>query len=362
MGPLLKSSQEAGLEGMAKKRFPYQVTVEDFFEPADMLRNSFAQLIHCNEPNRIVIVPSVSYALANVAKNLEINAGENIVLINEQFPSNVYPWKRVADEKKAEIRFVSSPKSFQNRGKVWNESILETIDNQTRLVSMEQIDWADGTLFDLEAIRKRTREVGALLVIDGTQSVGAFPFDQNKIQADMLVCGAYKWLLGPYAIGLAYYGEYFDDGTPIEESWMNRLGSEQFSSLVNYVDQYQEGALRYEVGEHSKFIQIPMLLKSLEQIRDWGVSNIQQYCQNLNQDALGQLSDWGYHIEEEAFRSPHLVGVRIPEGVSLDRLKNSLDRENIIVSMRGDAIRLSFHLYIEKRDIEKLLNAFKAAL
>jgi selenocysteine lyase/cysteine desulfurase len=111
-------------------------------------------------------------------------------------------------------------KDLTQRGSVWNEKILSAIDNNTRAVALGNVHWADGTLFQLEEIRKRTRDVGALLIVDGTQSVGVMPFDVKKIQPDALVCAGYKWLLGPYSIGLAYYSEYFDEGTPIEESWL----------------------------------------------------------------------------------------------------------------------------------------------
>ena len=134
--------------------------------------------------------------------------------------------------------------------------------------------------FNLEQIRKRTRDVGALLIIDGTQSVGVLPFDVKKIQPDALVCAGYKWLLGPYSIGLAYYGEYFDDGKPIEESWLNRMDSEDFSALVNYQASYQSGALRYDVGEHSNFVLVPMLIKSIKQLNQWGVANAQEYIKS----------------------------------------------------------------------------------
>ena len=84
------------------------------------------------------------------------------------------------------------------------------------------VHWADGTIFDMKKIRKKTSENNALLIIDGTQSIGSMPFNLNEIQPDALVCAGYKWLMGPYGSGLAYYGKYFDDGKPIEESWINR--------------------------------------------------------------------------------------------------------------------------------------------
>ncbi len=176
---------------------------------------------------------------------------------------------RLCDENKAQLKTISPPENLADRGKIWNERIVEAIDRNTRLVALGNVHWADGTKFNLLEIRKRTRDVGALLVIDGTQSVGALPFDVSKIQPDALVCAGYKWLLGPYAIGIAYYGEYFDDGKPIEENWINRKLSEDFTALVNYKSEYQPGALRYEVGERSNFILVPMMTAALKQINRW---------------------------------------------------------------------------------------------
>ena len=110
------------------------------------------------------------------------------------------------------MQAISPPSILNGRGKEWNERILNSIDTKTKLVSLGHVHWADGTLFQLTDIRKRTKEVGALLVIDGTQSVGALPFDVDVIQPDALICGGYKWLMGPYSLGYAYYGEYFDQG------------------------------------------------------------------------------------------------------------------------------------------------------
>ena len=89
------------------------------------------------------------------------------------------------------------------------------------------------------ALRQRTHEVGAQLVIDGTQSVGALPINVQELQPDALICAGYKWLMGPYSIALAYYGPYFDQGEPLEEGWINRYGSEDFTNLVQYQDRYQ---------------------------------------------------------------------------------------------------------------------------
>lgn len=357
MSPLLKSVEKAGIRGVRKKRNPAAISVDDFFTATELLRSAYARLINAPEPRRIVVIPSVSYGMANVVRNLPISRGEHIIVAAEQFPSNYYPWKTLCDEAGAEVKIVEPPEGYNNRGKKWNERILEAIHSKTRAVAIGHVHWADGTRFDLQAIRKRTRDVGALLIIDGTQSVGAMPFDVQKIQPDALVCASYKWLLGPYSIGLAYYGEFFDNGKPIEENWINRSASEDFAGLVNYKDTYQPGALRYEVGEHSNFILVPMLLTAIGQLNNWGVERIQEYCQHLSGPAIAHLQEKGLIIEDSAWRGAHLFGVRLPRQMEMEKVKKSLLKNNVFVSYRGNAIRISPNVYNTIHDMQRLVKA-----
>ncbi len=355
MSPLLKSVEKAGVRGVRRKRNPAQIHPEDFFTVTTTLRHEFAKLINVSDPSRIAIVPSVSYGLATATKNLKIGKGQHVLVAAEQFPSNYYPWKTVCAEAGADVKIVSPEKNFKDRGKIWNQKFLESISSETRAVAMAHAHWTDGTVFDLEAIRKRTREVGALLIIDGTQSVGAFPFDVRKIQPDALVCAGYKWLLGPYSIGLAYYGEYFNDGKPIEENWIHRLDSENFSGLVNYEAGYQPGAARFGMGEHSNFILAPMALKSIAQINRWGVGNIQDYCKSITENSIAILREKGFLIEEMPYRAAHLFGIRHSKGLDPEKLKEKLNKYNVSVSVRGDAIRVSPHLYNDAQDLARLV-------
>jgi selenocysteine lyase/cysteine desulfurase len=362
MSPLLKSVEKVGVSAVRKKRNPVNISQPDFFTETELLRSEYAKLINAPDPKRIVIIPSVSYGMANVVRNLDIKKGQHIIVATEQFPSNVYPWQRLCEDAGAQIISVAPPDNYSNRGKRWNEKILESINANTKAVAIGQVHWADGTRFDLEAIRKRTREVGALLVIDGTQSVGALPFDVQHIQPDALICAGYKWLLGPYSIGLAYYGSYFDNGKPVEENWINRLNSEDFAGLVNYQSQYQPGALRYEVGEHSNFILLPMLLKAIKQLNNWGPERIQEYCRHIGQPTLEKLAEKGFIIEDEAWRSAHLFGIRLPGNVNMDDVKKSLLKHNVYVSFRGNAIRIAPNVYNTEKDFEKLYKALTKAL
>lgn len=354
MSPLLKSVEKVGAEALVKKRNPTLISQEDFFTDSQKLRAEFAKLINCKESDRIAIVPSVSYGMANVVRNISIEKTQHVLVAAEQFPSNYYPWQRLCEEKGGEVKIIAPAPTREQRGKIWNERILESITRQTKVVALGNVHWADGTLFDLLAIRKRTKEVGALLIIDGTQSVGALPFDLEKVKPDALVCAGYKWLLGPYALGLSYYGEYFDGGKPVEENWINRKNSENFAGLVNYEPNYQSGALRYEVGEHSNFILVPMLLKALEQLNKWKPENIQAYCKSITKRAIDELLDLGFWIEDEAYRTFHLFGIRLPQELDIQKIKTELLRKKIYVSYRGDAIRISPNVYNTKDDLEKL--------
>jgi selenocysteine lyase/cysteine desulfurase len=355
MSPLLKQVEKAGIEGMIKKRNPAAISPDDFFNDTELVRAEFAKLINTKETKRVVIIPSVSYGLANVANNLNLKKGQHVIVASEQFPSNFYPWQALGNADSVNI--ISPPEEFKNRGKVWNQRILEAINSKTRAVAIGHVHWADGTLFDLMKIRKRTSDVGALLIIDGSQSVGALPFDVNKIKPDALITAGYKWLLGPYSIGLAYYGEYFDKGNPIEQNWINRINSENFADLVKYQKQYQPGALRYEVGEHSNFILLPMLLKAVQQINAWGVAEIQAYAKAITSPVISKLTEQGYLIEDEKYRASHLFGIRPPSNISMTLLKEILTLNKISVSVRGNAIRVSPHLYNDAADMKRLFNA-----
>jgi selenocysteine lyase/cysteine desulfurase len=354
MAPQMRSVTVAGQAALVRKENPISISVEDFFTDSEKLRHELATLIHCAQPKRIAIIPSVSYGMANVAHNLRLEPGQEMVVTGGQFPSNVYPWMRLAEQHQARLVSVEAPPIGENRAQQWNQRILEAITPATRLVALGHVHWADGTLFDLKAIRQRTRDVGALLVIDGTQSVGALPFSVEEIQPDALVCAGYKWLLGPYAMGFAYYGPAFDGGVPIEENWINREASEDFRGLVNYRTTYQSGALRYEVGEHSNFILLPMFLEAIRQINRWGEGTIQEYTREISEEAIVSLQQAGFFIEHERGRAHHLFGVGLPKGKDMATVQAQLVEAKIYVSVRGEFIRVAPHVYNTSLHLQRL--------
>ena len=358
MAPLAAAVRAAGIRGIDRRTTPHLIRPEDFFDESDHLRCLFSRVVNAPDANRVAIVPSVSYGLAAVARNVPASRGDNVVVLEEQFPSNVYVWRRLCAERGLELRTVEAPPpDARGRGLEWNIRLLSSIDRRTALVSVPHVHWADGTLFDLERVGERARDCGALLAVDGTQSVGAMPFDVQRVRPDALVCAGYKWLLGPYSTGLAYYGPAFDEGTPIEENWITRRGSEAFAGLVRYRDEYQPAALRYDVGERSNFVLLPMLVAALELVLEWTVPAIEAYCRALTGPLARTLRERGHRVEEPRWRGGHLFGVRVRESVDRARLAERLQERQVAVSFRGDAIRVAPHLYNDADDTAALLDA-----
>ncbi len=360
MGPLPTRTQEAGIAGVRAKGMPAAIEPDDFFRQSDEARALFARIIGADDAGRVAIVPSVSYGIAIAARNLRCNAGNTIVTAAEQFPSNVYAWRRLAAERSAELRMIAA-RSESARGESWTEALLDAIDERCAIVALPHVHWTDGTRFDLESIGARAREVGAALVIDATQSVGALPFELARIRPDAVICAAYKWLLGPYGIGFAWLGERFDDGVPLEETWIGREQSEDFQHLIDYRDAYQPGVARFDVGERSNFILLPMAIESMRLVLECDAGRIQQYCDTLFGAVVEDAVSLGYRIEARSWRGAHLFGLRTPKHVDITALGAALRARNIHVSLRGSAVRVSPNVYNDEADARALLTVLRSA-
>jgi selenocysteine lyase/cysteine desulfurase len=206
MSPLMKKVVAEGHKSVALKGQPWQISPPDFFSTPERARALFAQLINA-QADDIAIIPSCSYGTATAANNLPINKGQEILVLQDQFPSHVYPWRELAADKDAEI--ITIPRGG-NDG--WTPRILAAITANTAIVALPHCHWTDGSLVDLVAVGRRCREVGAALAIDMTQSIAALPFDVAEIQPDFAVAAGYKWMMGPYSLGFMYVAPQHQDG------------------------------------------------------------------------------------------------------------------------------------------------------
>ena len=353
MSPQLRSARVVGERAVARKSRPWEITPSDFFEDAEKSRALFARLVG-GEPDGVALVPSVSYGIGVAAANVPVREGERILILEDQFPSNVYPWRELA--KRTGTRLVTVPRPDDHD---WTSVVVDLLDEGTAVVAVPNCHWTDGSLLDLGRVGESARRVGAALVVDGIQSLGAHPFDVREVRPDFLVASAYKWLLGPYGIGFLYAGERWREGTPIEHNWINRRGSEDFSRLVGYQDAFQPGARRYDVGERSNFALLPMANEALRRILDWGVDNVSETIGELTGLIEREAKDRGIEAIPAERRARHIVGLKLGSAVAGD-LAARLAGENVFVSVRGESARVSPHLYNTERDVERLFAALAA--
>jgi selenocysteine lyase/cysteine desulfurase len=355
MAPQMKSVTEAGVDAVRAKESPWTLTAPQWFSGAETLRALVARLLDV-ESDGIALVPGVSYGIAIAARNLTVSPTQTIVLLDQEFPSNVYTWREVVRKTGCRIRTVR-----RSGNTSWTEALEDAIDEKTAIVAAPQCHWTDGSKVDLERIGKRVQEVGAALVIDASQSLGACPLDMSRVQPDFLVSVGYKWLLGPYGLGYLYVApKWRQGGMPLEQSWLTRAGSEDFARLVDYRDEYRPGARRFDMGEFPQFVLVPMAIAALHQILAWGVNNIQEAISALTGSIAEFAQDEGYTVLPQDERCGHMLGIRYPEGVPSE-LAGLLREARVIVSIRGDSIRIAPHLYNHRNDIERLFEVLRAA-
>ena len=350
MGPLPIAACEAGQRGLARKLHPWTIPDADFFADTQRLRPLLAKLIGADEAG-IAFVPSVSYGLATAARNLALEKGQKILLLADQFPSNVYTWREHARATGAVIETVAAAGNVS-----LSDALLDAITPDTGLVACAQVRWIDGARIDLAAVGARCREVGAALVLDLTQSCGAMVFDVDEVKPDFVVTAGYKWLLGPYATGFLYAAPHRRGGTPLEQNWITREGATDFSRLIDYTDAYAPGAERYDMGARSNFALLPALQASVQQILDWGVANIEATLGHQNRALAEALEERGLTTGPESGRGPHYLGALLPQ-TAPDDLTARLRSENIYVSKRASRLRITPHLFTTQSDIARFLGA-----
>lgn len=354
ISPLLRAAQEAGVAAVARKARPWRIMPRDFFSDAQVARDLFARLIGADAEG-VALIPSASYGMAVAAANLRIAPGRRIVVLAEQFPSNVYPWQALAQRVGAVVETVPRPPDHD-----WTTAVVARIDERAAVVAVPNCHWTDGGLIDLPRVAERARAAGAALVVDATQSLGAYPLDVGAARPDFLVAAGYKWLLGPYSLGFLYVAPPYREGTPIEYGWLGRAGSEDFSRLVEYATDFQPGARRFDVGEHSNFILLPIAIAALRQLLAWGVSAIAATLAVITAEIERRAVALGLHPVPADRRASHLIGIRVPAGAA--DLGARLAAANVFVSVRGHSMRVSPHLYNTQEDVRRLFSVLVGAV
>ncbi|MCF8473273.1 MAG: aminotransferase class V-fold PLP-dependent enzyme [Emcibacter sp.] len=355
ISPIMTESAKIGKKAVATKMHPWEITINDFIDLPKKACAIMSKMIGAEEHD-VALIPSASYGIGIAALNLPLKRGQKILLLSEQFPSNVYPWQVMAKACGAEIITIARPKNGD-----WTTALCNAIDQDTAIVACGQVHWIYGSKLDLVKVGKTVRAMGAALVLDLTQSLGVMPFSVRDVDPDFMVAAGYKWLLGPYSHGYIYVAPRHQNGIPLEENWFARKGSEDFSGLVDYQPDYEPGAGRFNVGERSNFMLNPIAIHGLEQLNSWGADAIEAYVSKLTEKIAENAKDLGLIVADKAYRSSHLIGLEFRQTMPKE-LATVLAKKKIFVSMRGNTMRVSSHIYNDEHDVDNLFSVLKELL
>jgi selenocysteine lyase/cysteine desulfurase len=350
MSPLMKTVIETGVAGLARKAHPWELTPDKFFTGADEFRATAAQLLDCSA-ECIAIVPSASYGIATAARNFPVKKGQSILVLAEQFPSNYYSWQRLAEDNGASLKVVPWPSDKDND---WTAAVLDSLSADVAIAALPHVQWTSGGRLDLVRIGEACRKIGAALALDLTQSLGALPFSVHDVQPDFAVAASYKWLLGPYSVGLLYVAPKWHGGKPLEENWIQRANARDFSSLILYTENYDDGARRFDMGERSNFALLPAAVRGMKQLLEWDVRQISETAGALNRQLASAAAEVGFSAPAEPWRAPHYLALRRKETIPRE-LPEALAREKVFVSVRGSSIRVTPNIYNTPEDAERLI-------
>jgi selenocysteine lyase/cysteine desulfurase len=350
--PQLNDSRNRLLSGVHAKCHPWERTPSGFFEDAEIIRQLSARIFG-GDADGYAVIPAASYGLSTAARAIEpqLKTGDQILVIAEEFPSNVLPWKRVAQETGAVLITVPTPKHGD-----WTQAIIENLNENIKVLAISTCHWTNGAFIDLLRVSNACRAIGCILVVDATQSLGAMPFFIDVIKPDFLVAAGYKWLLCPYGFSLLYVSKQWRDSRPLEETWLARENAEDFAALVKYSDKYMPGSRRFDVGEKCTSTILPGAIAALEQIEKWGIPEIANSLSIINEQIASHLKQLGFELPDDPQRCPHMFGAILPEHYK-GNLVNELKARNIYISQRGNALRFAPHLHINGHDMDRLLSS-----
>ena len=354
LAPHLHSVRTAGDRALDKRGRPWTIDPADWFSDVERLRLLFGQILG-TDAEGVALIPATSYGFAVAARNLHVEADERIVVLAEEYPSGIYTWRQLARETGAELVTVTrdAPQS-------WTEAILERLDERTSIISVPNVHWTDGALIELDKVAARAQELDARLVIDASQSAGAMPLDVTVLRPDFVIAVGYKWLLGPFGLGYMYVAEQHRQGQALEQNWILRADSEDFARLVDYRDELQPGARRYDVGQRTNFELTPMAIAALQQILDWGVERIAATLAQRTSQIAARARELDLAPLPDAQRGPHMLGIDLPEAARSSTLE-ALDENSCYAAIRSGSLRIAPHLHITDRDLDSLFAGLAAA-
>ena len=320
----------------------------DWESAIETTRSRSARLINADS-RQIAFVKNTTEGLCFAANGIDWRRGDNVVLNDLEFPSNVYPWLNLSREG-VETRMVKSVD-----GRLTVDAISDRIDSRTRAVSISHVEYGNGFRNDIAAIGALCRQEGVCFVVDAIQSLGQTPVDVDAMNIDILTADGHKWLLSPEGIGIFYCAPHMTERLRLYE-----VGWNSVADAGNY-DVYDPTpaptARRFECGSHNT-LGIHALGASLELLLEVGIDVVQERLRLLTDRLAEALRDAGYRVLSPRGESEWSGIVTFDSPVhETEDLHRTLRSHQIIGARRGGGIRISPHFYNTEEEVLRVTDA-----
>lgn len=319
------------------------------------LRHSAAEMINCST-EEIALVANTTAAINFVADGFHWNKGDNLVLPQGEFPSNVYPWMNLED-RGVEIRQVPLLD-----GKVDLDALDRACDDKTRIVAISWVAFNSGYRIDVNRAVEIAHSHGAKLMLDAIQGLGVFPIDVSQTNVDYLAADGHKWMLGPEGAGIFYVRQSnLDTLRPMNVGWNSVKQGNDFSRIELNI---RNTASRYEGGSQN----MPGLIGlsgAIDTLLKFGLGSqtslIADRVIELTDLLCDKLDEIGatLHSHRGSIESSGIVSFEMP-GQSAEAMRHKLLEKGVVVSCRAGRLRASVHAYNNHDDIDRLIHNLKS--
>jgi len=322
------------------------------------LRTAAAQLLGASE-NEVALVPNTTFGINLIAEGFPWKSGDNLVLPDNEFPSNLLPWKNLR-RRGVEVRLLPVAED----GAIAIDQLVERMDSRTRLVALSWVGFVSGYRLDLQRVAEEIHRRGGLLFVDAIQGLGAFPMDVRETPIDFLAADGHKWMLGPEGAGLVYIREkHLDLLEPVMLGW-NSLADGGFDPRSTAL---KTSAARYEGGSYN-MAGLLAFEASLELLLRLGTHRVGSpiaaaILENVETIAAA-LSRRGFdtYLPAQNYRSGIMTttwpGASLAD---LNAARKHCIEQNVILSIRAGRVRISTHAYNNDDDIDRLVSALAGA-
>ena len=340
-GPMPRRALAAAHEAIDWKRDPSTLEDAEYFRLPDRIRAAAAVLMHC-EPENVAVATGASHGISLVACGLDFATGDHVVVLRGGFPATTLPWRDLATRGVA-VEFVDA------------DSLRDAIRPDTRVVALDHVHFATGRQLDLAAIGARCTDVGALFVVDASQSLGVVPVDVVQCGAAVVAVAGYKWLLSPYGTGVTYvHPDWVERFRLPTFNWATIVGADDFNQLVDLEPRHRPGAIRFDSPETAAFIQGRALAESLEFLGEVGVETINRHVTALLDRLLDGLPTT-VRVESSLEPTHRSSILRLVPNGDVRAMYERLYAARIKVSLREGGLRVAPGVWNTAADIDRLL-------